>query len=207
MTAFRKYLFILILLPVSAAGHAQVPLKQVPDSVLLEQITVLPSVDLHGKLVPHQTIQEVFIIPEKRFPNRRQFRRYTRLMYHVRKVYPYAVLAGEKMNEMEQELQKMETEKEKKAYIDRMERELFSEFEDDLKKMTITQGRILIKLVDRETGDTSYDLIRELKGSFSAFFWQSIARIFGSNLKAEYDPHGEDADIEEIVRLIEMGYI
>lgn len=207
MKTFRVYLLFLIILPVAAAGHAQVPLKKISDSLMLEQVTVLPSVNLHGELVPHQAMQEVFIIPEKQFPNRRQFRRYTRLMYHVRKVYPYAVLAGEKMAEMERELQNMKTEKERKAYIDRMEKELFSEFEDDLRKMTITQGRILIKLVDRETGDTSYDLISELKGSFSAFFWQSIARIFGSNLKSRYDPHGEDADIEEIVRLIEMGYI
>ncbi len=111
------------------------------------------------------------------------------------------------MEEMDAHLRQLKTEKEKKAYIDQVEKDLFSEFEDDLRGLTITQGRILIKLVDRETGDTSYNLIRELKGSFPAFFWQSIARIFGSNLKAEYDPMGEDAQIEEIVRLIEMGYI
>ena len=87
-----------------------------------------------------------------------------------------------------------------------VEKELLDEYEDDLKKLTITQGRILIKLVDRETGATSYELVKELRGSFSAFFWQAFARIFGSTLKAEYDPYGEDRLIEEIVLLIDNGY-
>ena len=73
-----------------------------------------------------------------------------------------------------------------------VEDELLRDYKDDLKKLTITQGRILIKLVYRETGDTSYELVEELRGKFSAFFWQALARLFGSNLKSEYDPQGED---------------
>jgi hypothetical protein len=71
--------------------------------------------------------------------------------------------------------------------------------------MTITQGRLLIKLIDRETLNTSYDLIRQYRGTFSAAFWQSIARIFGTNLKEEYDPYGEDAVMEIILNEIESG--
>jgi len=73
--------------------------------------------------------------------------------------------------------------------------------------MTISEGIILIKLIDRETGDCSYELISELRGSFSAFMWQSLARLFGHNLKSEYDGEGDDAAIEEIVGEIEMGII
>ena len=88
-----------------------------------------------------------------------------------------------------------------------MEADLKAEFEGELKKLTIKQGIILVKLIDRETGATSYDLIKSLRGSFSAFIWQSMARLFGSNLKLEYDPYGEDYMIEEIVQQLESGQI
>jgi len=73
--------------------------------------------------------------------------------------------------------------------------------------MTFSQGKILIKLVDRETGNSSYELVKELRGAFSAFFYQAFARIFGFNLKIKYDPEGEDREIETIVKMIETGQI
>jgi hypothetical protein len=88
-----------------------------------------------------------------------------------------------------------------------VENELMEEFSDELKSLTITQGRLLIKLIDRETGNTSYELLRELRGSFSAFFWQTVARLFGSNLKTTFDAEGEDKLIDQIVVLIENGQI
>ena len=88
-----------------------------------------------------------------------------------------------------------------------MEDELREEYEGDLRKLTITQGIILIKLVDRETGDTSYELVKQFRGSFSAFFWQQLARLFGHNLKLQYEPYGEDYLIEEVVQLIEAGKV
>ena len=81
------------------------------------------------------------------------------------------------------------------------------QFEKQVRKLTITQGIILVKLIDRETGRSSYQVIRELKGNITAFFWQGIARIFGNNLKAEYDPGGADKVIEDIVKGIEAGFI
>ena len=95
----------------------------------------------------------------------------------------------------------------KRKYIKKMEKELFSDFEGDLKKLTITQGRLLIKLIDRETGDTTYEWVKELKGSLPAFFWQAIARIFGSNLKSEFDAPGKDRLIDEIILMIDAGII
>ena len=86
-------------------------------------------------------------------------------------------------------------------------KELKSDFERDLKQLTITQGRILIKLIDRETGNTSYALVKELRGSLQAFFWQGLARLFGTNLKTEFDAAGEDAAIESIVQQIERGQL
>ena len=80
-------------------------------------------------------------------------------------------------------------------------------FEKEVRKLTVSQGIILVKLIDRETGRTSYQVIKELKGNVTAFFWQGIARIFGNNLKTEYDPEGEDRVIEDIVLGIEAGFI
>ncbi|MBK7854737.1 MAG: DUF4294 domain-containing protein [Bacteroidetes bacterium] len=85
------------------------------------------------------------------------------------------------------------------------EDEMKARFDAELKKLTMTQGRILIKLIDRETGNTSYTLVKELRGNLSAFYWQGLAKLFGSNLKTEFDAQGEDAAIEQICRAIERG--
>lgn len=168
---------------------------------------ILRQVVREGDTLLHSTIHEIIIFPEPRFTNRRELRRYERLIYNIKVVYPYAVLASEKLDKMNSVFMNLDTEKERKAYVKQVEEELMNEFEDDLKKLTITQGRLLIKLIDRETGNTSYNLVRELRGSFSAFFWQTVARLFGSNLKTNFDADGEDQLIDQIVVLIENGQI
>ena len=94
-----------------------------------------------------------------------------------------------------------------KKYYKKIEEELKKEFDGDIRKMSASQGRILIKLIDRETGDTSYEILQEFRGNVSAFFWQSFSRMFGQDLKSDYDPYGDDKDIESIVQLIEAGAI
>lgn len=134
-------------------------------------------------------------------------RKYRRLIHNVKKAYPYSKIAGEKLQELDEQLAAIEDAKEQKEYIRKAEEEIMGQFEKDIRKLTVTQGIILVKLIDRETGRTSYLVIKELKGSITAFFWQGIARIFGNNLKAEYDPGGDDKVIEDIVRGIEAGFI
>jgi hypothetical protein len=151
-------------------------------------------------------LNEAIIRSEKR-SSKRQIRRNKRLLEKVVKVYPYAHLAGELMKDYERELSQISSEREQKMFLKEKESALHAQFEGELKKMTISEGIILIKLIDRETGDTSFGLIQELKGNFSAFMWQSVARLFGHNLKSNYDPHGEDWYIEMIVQEIELGLI
>jgi hypothetical protein len=124
---------------------------------------------------------------------------------YVKKVYPYALTINNIFKETEFVLAQMDNEREKKLYIKTKEKELKKEFEGSIREMTYTQGRILIKLVDRETGHTSYELVQHFKGNISAIFWQSIARVFSTNLKYEYDAQGDDKWIEEIVTKIESG--
>ena len=178
-----------------------------PDTIDIEDFEVIKGIVLDGKKVPHSVIQAVQVFPHREFKNKRQARRYSRLVTNLKKVYPYAKLARKRLGEMERHMASLESAREKRKYINQLEEELKEEFEDDLRQMTFTQGRLLIKLIDRETGETTYKWIKELKGSFSAFFWQAIARIFGSDLKTEFDKSGEDRIIDEILIMIEMGMI
>ena len=146
----------------------------------------------------------VFVAPPK-FKNSAQARRYTRLEYNVRTVYPYVTLIRNKFKEMNVHYLSIKDEKDKKEYTKKVEQEIRAEFEGELKKLTITQGRILIKLIDRETGITSFELLQEFRGKFSAFFWQTLARVFGLNLKDAYNAEGDDLLIEDILMRIEAG--
>lgn len=172
-----------------------------------DTLFVTRTVIIDGDTIPNVSIEEVVIFPRIVFKNKYRERRYTKLIRDVKRAYPYAIYAKKKLDEMENEFSMLKTEKERKKYVKSIENQLMDEFGNELKKLTITQGRILLKLIDRETGDTSYELLRELRGSVSAVFWQTIARLFGSDLKSQYDPKGDDILIERVVRLIEAGQI
>lgn len=168
---------------------------------------VLYGLIIDGDTILVSSIKEVYVLPVRKFESRREMRKYQRLVHNVKVVLPYAKLAKKKYDEVVLAMEGMDTERQKKEYMKQVEEELKVEFEDDLKKLTITQGRILLKLLDREIGETSYDLLKEFRGTFSAFFWQTLARIFGHNLKSEFDPNGEDKLLNEIVMLIENGQL
>ena len=144
---------------------------------------------------------------KKRKAETRDLRQYRKLIYNVKKVYPYAKLAGARYGEVVAHLETLKKGKDQREFIRQVEDELLKEYEDELKNLTITQGRILIKLIDRETNNTSYEVVKELRGSFEAAFWQAIARIFGSNLKTQFDPTGEDRMLNEIMIMIENGML
>lgn len=203
----RKVLIIFVLFCVAGMLRAQDTVMINPDTIDIKDFEVIKSIVFDGKKVPHSVIRAVYVFPRREFVNKRQARRYGRLVRNLKKVYPYAKLAQQRLSEMELHIVTLESEREKRRYINRVEQELMEEFEDDLRKMTFTQGRLLIKLIDRETGETTYKWIKELKGTFSAFFWQTVARIFGSNLKTEFYAFGEDRIIDEIIIMIEMGMI
>jgi hypothetical protein len=162
---------------------------------------------INGDTVWVADLDEVFIFPEKTFENLRQQRKYNRLIMNVKKAYPWAKLAGNLMMEVNDHLQTLPTEKEQNEYLKQVEKGLLDNYTEDMKKLTVTQGKILIKLVYRETGETSYEIVEFYRGKFTAFFWQALARLFGSNLKLGYDPYGEDRLIEEIVLQIESGQL
>lgn len=198
--SMNRFIISLVFLMLPFIGiNSQDTIRYEKDNVVLYGLI------LDGDTLLLSSIEEVYIFPARRFSSNWEYRRYRRLIRNVKKAYPYAVLAKKKFDEITVHFETLHSEKAKRVYVKQVEKELMDEFEDELKGLTITQGRILIKLIDREIGDTSYDILKELKGTFTAFFWQTIARIFGSNLKSEFDPLGEDRLINEIVIMIERG--
>lgn len=171
------------------------------------RVYLLQEVERNGELLPEVEIKEVTIVGNKNAPRKVIIRKYDRMIFNLKKVYPYAMIVRDKFEEVNMKLAAMPDEKERKQYLKSVEREVLGEYEDDIRDMTITQGKLLIKLIDRETMNTSFDLIKQYRGGFSASFWQGIARIFGTNLKAEYDPWGEDAWMEVIILQIEAGLL
>lgn len=160
----------------------------------------------NGDTMPYVALPEFDYIESIYLRSKKQQRKWNKLMRNVVKVYPYAQITGELLEYYDEELAKIEDENERKAFMEESEEVLKAEFKGEIMDMTVSQGKVLVKLIDRETGNTSYELIKQLRSGFTAFMWNSIAVLFGNNLKAEYDPV-EDADIEQIVQMIEQGDI
>ena len=116
-------------------------------------------------------------------------------------------MANDALAKINDKMDSIDSKRVAKRYIKQVDKELQKKYGPELKKLTITQGRLLIKLIDRQTSSTSYELVKELRGSFSAFMWQSLARLFGENLKEKYDAEEEDKMIEHIVLRIENGQL
>ncbi len=157
--------------------------------------------------VIHRDIKEVWVYPRREFKSPRFERQYYRLVQRVKKVYPYAKKASQLLAQYEPEFERLKTDRQKRKLINKIEDQLMAQYKEEFKKMSITDGKVLIKLIDRQTGRTGYDIIKDFKGGFTAAFWQGIARLFRNNLKDEFDPYGEDLLIEEIVTLVELGYL
>ena len=149
---------------------------------------------------------QVDILPVYVFNKKADLRRYRRLVDAVKKVYPLAQIAKQKMHDMEGELLTL-SKKEQRKYIRQCYKQILDEYTPVAKRMTRTQGRVLVKLIDRETDYTAYEVIREFRGGFVASFWQGIGRIFGHNLKSEYDKENEDRVLEQIVLYYEAGLL
>jgi hypothetical protein len=148
----------------------------------------------------------VRIAADMTFTDYRQAAAWDKLKRDVKKVYPYAILISAKVRECDKLVEGM-NEIEKRKYMDKVEKELKEEFESAFRSNTVNQAKVLIKLVDRETGHTSHELIKRFKGGFSAFMWQSFAVVCGTNLKSKYDSAGDDKLIEQAIYLVETGVI
>ena len=160
---------------------------------------------VNGDTVPLVNLETVDIVTIGIFKNRKQYEQWTRLKYNVRKVYPYAILASTKLKEYDKTLASIQDEHLKKAFIKQCERDLKLEFEEELKGLTYSQGKLLMKLIDRETGKTTYEIVKQMRGGFQAGMWQAVALVFGHNMKTEYEAEAEDVLVERAIKVVEAG--
>lgn len=157
------------------------------------------------EIIDGDTILVVRVEPIDILPRKRDVRKFHRLAYNMKVVYPIAKEAGAYFAEMEEALSKMTTDKERDEYTKRMEKMLVRKYTPILENLTFSQGKLLLKLIDRETSKTSYEIVKEFRGGFAAGFWNMIARIFKANLKSEYDKEGEDRMLELLINMYETG--
>lgn len=200
-----------LILQVSSIGAQSKKRNVKAPEVKQEPVNVnkilLTAFQYNGETLPMITLRESPVVAKRVFKSEKDKLAYLKLKRDVRKAYPYAVLASVKLREYDAIMNNM-PENKRGPYLKRTEKELKTQFESDLKNLTMNQGRILIRLIDRETGMTTYKVIRDYRGTFSAFMWQSFGLLFGNNLKWKYDPSkGEDKMIEEIIQQIQDGEV
>ncbi len=152
-------------------------------------------------------LHDIWVFPRSTFKNKAQEKYFWKTVRDVKRTLPYAKLISSELNQVNMKLVSLKTEAERKKFMNQFEKDAFKKHEANLKKMTVNQGRILMKLVDRECDKTTYDLIKLYKGSFTAFFWQGVARVFGSNLKSEFDASDKDKVLERVIVLVEAGQL
>ncbi len=152
-------------------------------------------------------LHDIWVFPRSTFKNKAQEQYFWRTVRDVKRTLPYAKLISSELTRVNLTLVTLKNDSERKKYMKEFEKTAFKKYEADLKKMTVNQGRILMKLVDRECDRTSFDLIKAYKGSFTAFFWQGVARLFGSNLKSEFDAANKDKVLERVIVLVEAGQL
>ena len=205
----KRVVIILLLGFLHAGVYGQRNDTVVADTVVADTVMapvhVLKTATFDGQTYPFVELKEIIVIGKMPRGVRFDYRRHARLVYNVRRVYPFALIVRDEFGRINRLLETLPTDRAKRDFLQSYEKDLLAQYEGEIRKLTFTQGKILIKLIDRETQNTSYDLIRQYRGKFSATFWQGVARIFGANLKSNYDPNGDDYLIEYIVREIEAG--
>lgn len=200
-----------ILMVVAAPAAAQTPdssaVRKIPPPVLGPNDTIpVPAAVFQEELIPAGTLEWMWIkapYPKHLLKKRQEW---TRLRNAIYVTYPYARRAGMIMNEMNQKLATITNKEKRKTYIKSREKELKKEFADPLTELSVYQGRVLMKLINRQTGNNCYDIIKEYKGGFTARFWQTVAFLFNSNLKQPYNASGSEFEMEQIVLEVERMY-
>lgn len=191
----KRYFLLLFFLSVAA----------IPSLFAQEQIGY--TIDSQGDTIYVDRIRAIYVfnLPSRKTASR-AWREYYRTVYNFNKAYPYALIAKERILWADSLLAAQSyTSRERERVIRQIEKSLFSEFEGPLRKLTVSQGAMLMRLIDREVGQSTYYIIKNYRGGVNAGAWQGVARLFGSNLKSPYDRYGEDKILEELVHMYQQG--
>ncbi len=192
---------ILLLSFTTWTSSAQIYVNEKGQRVLEMQVLT------NGDTIYLANLHTVYCYPKMKFKNKKQEKFYWRTVRDVKKTLPYAKIVGKTLNQANDTLAKLPDDKARKQYLKQLEKEVKKKYEPKMRKMTFSQGKMLIRLINRETEYTSYELIKMYRGTFTAMFWQGIARIFGTDLKQEYDGADKDKIIERVIVLVEAGQL
>ena len=173
---------------------------------IYDTIRVDACIEANGDTIPCSWLDPAYVQAKLTGKWKKKYAEWTRLRNAVYVTYPYAIEASKVMNNINSRLEGVTDKSKRKAIIKSQEKELKSKFADKLTQLSVYQGKVLMKLIYRQTGNNCYEIIEEYKGSFNASFWQTIALIFGSNLRQNYEPAGKDEVMEMIVKDVEKMY-
>ncbi len=208
----RQIVFIILCLFLCQQVSAQE--QKTAEQVLAEMDspTFVPTVKVgkvlyEGDSIQYMEMNNVYVYPQLTFKNKKQAQSYMRLVTNVKKVLPLAKEARQMLIETTELLDMLPDDKAKEAHIKRVEEDIFRTYKPKMKKLTYSQGKLLIKLIDRECHSSSYDMIKAFMGPLRAGFWQVFAWGVGASLKKEYDPKGTDRLTERVVQMVESGQI
>lgn len=200
---FKIVISIVFLLSGSLICHAQQTSKENGT----KSVFLTPMCVYEGDTIPYVKLPTVYIFKPLKFKNRREMAKYYKLIRDVKKVLPISKEINRAIIETYEYLQTIPTEKGRQKHLKAVEKRLKEQYTPRMKKLSFSQGKLLIKLVDRQTHSTSYELVKAFMGPFKAGFYQTFAALFGASLKKQYDPTGDDALTERVILMVESGQL
>ncbi len=193
-------LIIITLLLISTKVYANISVENLPRNMYRCEV-------VNGDTIILAQLRTVYCFPPRKFTSRRAEEHYWRDVYDIKRTLPLAKLIHGIMMETYEFIELLPTEDAKEKHLKKMQSELFETYKPTLKRLNFRQGKVLIKLIDRECKSSAHELIRAFLGNFAAGFWQGFGRLFGVSLKEPWDPKGKDKDLEQICVMVEYGYL
>lgn len=203
----RLLFFIFIISSILPLGAQNNDLPTDDDMLPVNIEVQVGKVLYKGDSIPHVIMPPLQKYPPIVFKSEAERERFNRLVYNIKKVLPIAKLARYTIIETYTYMESLPTKKERDAHARAMEAGLRKQYEPMVKKLTFSQGRLLVKLINRECNQTSYSIVKAFIGSLRANFWQVVAGVFGNSLTKRYDPEGDDRYTERVVRMVENGQL
>ena len=209
----RRLIYIsvitVLLAVLRAAGQAPVVPQEVPSARYALYQDAHWEIDEYGDSIPVFRLRNLTVFPPLKFKNDKEEEFYWRTVRNVKIALPYAKMIRETLIETYEYIETFDSQKEREAYLKRMEKSLFEQYKPVLKRLSKSQAQLLVKLIQRETDQSSYEIVKAFLGSFRAFFWQGFGRFFGVNLKGKYDParNRQDHIINRVCTLVEEGVL
>lgn len=202
-----RYIIITLTILITSIGYsdkisAQEVSSRQPNNGYMVKVCVYK-----GDTIPYITLRNVYVYPKMKFKNKKQEKYYYKLVRDVKKTLPIAKEIRNVVIETYEFLETLPNEKAKEKHIKAVEKSLKEQYTPKMKKLTFSQGKLLIKLVNRECNQSSYQLVKAFMGPFKAGFYQTFAALFGASLKKEYHPEDEDKMVEKVILLVENGQL